>query len=96
VSIHIARARAPPAHGRAWGWILLLWGALLIACGLGLLATKGWARWFGVVLAFVSAIAQVAFLAAYPIWSTIVIALDVLVLFALTARWEEARLGLRE
>jgi hypothetical protein len=79
-----------------WGWILLLWGVLLIACGLGLLATQGWARWLGVAVAFINALARVAFLAAYPIWATIVIALDIIVLFALTARWEEARLGLRE
>ena len=31
------------------------------------------------------------FLSAYPIWSVIVIALDVFVIFALTARWAEAR-----
>ena len=77
-----------------WGWILLIWGVLLIAGGFGLLAGRSWARWLGIVLAFVNCVAQVAFLAAYPIWSTIVIALDVFVLYALTARWEEARLGL--
>jgi hypothetical protein len=80
----------------AWGWILLIWGALLIVGGLGLLSAQRWARWFGIALAFVNAIAQVGFLAAYPIWSTIVIALDVFVLYALTARWGEAQAGLRE
>ncbi len=79
-----------------WGWILLIWGALLILAGVGLFRAQGWARWFGVVLVFVNAIAQIAFLAAYPIWSTILIALDVFVLFALTARWDEAQAGLRE
>jgi hypothetical protein len=79
-----------------WGWILVIWGALLVLTGFALLAARGWARWFGILLAFVNAIAQVGFLAAYPIWSTILIALDVFVLFALTARWDEARLGLRE
>jgi hypothetical protein len=80
----------------AWGWILLIWGVLLIVAGLGLLSGQGWARWFAIVLAFVNAIAQAGFLSAYPIWSTIVIALDVFVLFALTARWEEARAGLQD
>jgi hypothetical protein len=75
----------------AWGWILLIWGLLMIAGGFGLLYGKGWARWFAIVVAFVNAIAQIGFLAAYPIWSTIVIALDVFVLYALTARWDEAR-----
>jgi hypothetical protein len=45
---------------------------------------------------FVNTIAQIAFLAAYPIWSTIIIALDVFVLYALTARWDEAKLALKE
>jgi hypothetical protein len=77
-----------------WGWVLLIWGILLIGAGLGLIAAKGWARWLGIFLAFASAILQIGFLAAYPIWSVIVIAIDVFVLFALTARWEEARAGL--
>jgi hypothetical protein len=79
-----------------WGWVLLGWGVLLIVGGFGLLSGRGWARWFGIVLAFVNAIAQIGFLAAYPIWSTIVIAMDVFVLFALTARWDEARAAMRE
>ena len=50
----------------AWGWFLLIWGALLILAGLGLFMGSGWARWFGVILAFLNAIAQIAFLSAYP------------------------------
>lgn len=80
----------------AWGWILLLWGIVLILVGIGLFAGKGAARWLGVLLAFLNSIAQIAFLAAYPIWSTIVIALDIFVIFALTARWHEAQAAMRE
>ena len=40
----------------------------------------------------INAIQQVAFMAnfpqAYPLWNITIIALDVLVLFALTARWQ--------
>jgi hypothetical protein len=39
----------------------------------------------------VSAIAELAFIAAYPIWSTIVIALDVIVIYALAVHGKEAR-----
>ena len=80
----------------AWGWFLVIWGVLLVLGGVGLFMGSGWARWFGVILAFLNAIAQIAFLAAFPIWSTIVIALNVFVLYALTARWDEALAGLRE
>jgi hypothetical protein len=75
----------------AWGVIMLIWGALLLGAGLSLAAGRSWARWFAIFAAFVSVIAQIGFLSAYPVWSAIVILLDVLVIFALTARWDEAR-----
>ena len=75
-----------------WGWITLLWGVLLIVAGLGLLGGAGWARWLAIVGVGVNAIQQVAFMAnfpqAYPLWNILIIALNVLVLFALTARWQ--------
>ena len=75
-----------------WGWMTLLWGVLLIAAGLGLLGGAGWARWLAIGGVGVNAIQQVAFMAnfpqAYPLWNILIIALNVLVLFALTARWQ--------
>jgi hypothetical protein len=79
-----------------WGVITLIWGALLVAAGLGLLSGRGGARIFAIVVVFINMILQIAFLAAYPIWSTIIIALDVFVLYALTARWDEVKLALKE
>jgi uncharacterized membrane protein (DUF2068 family) len=75
----------------AWGVVLLIWGLLQIAAGLGLAQGKSWARWFAIVVVFVDVILQIGFLPAYPIWSAILITLDVVVIFALTARWSEAR-----
>ena len=43
-----------------------------------------------IAMAVVSAVSQVGFLAAYPFWSLLIIALDVIVIYALTARWREA------
>ena len=77
----------------AWGWTLLIWGGILILAGFGLFSGKSWARWFAVVVVFINLIAQFAWFPAYPLWSLIVIALDVVVLFALTARWQEADLS---
>ena len=74
-----------------WGVIMLLWGVLLAFAGFGIATGKGWARWFAVVVVSVNVIAQIGFLSAYPIWSAIMILLDVLVIFALTARWDEAQ-----
>lgn len=75
----------------AWGVILLLWGALLVCAGLALASGRSWARWFALVAVFVNVIAQIGFLSAYPVWSALMILFDVLVIFALTARWDEAR-----
>jgi hypothetical protein len=76
----------------AWGWITLLWGGLLILAGIGLLGGSGWARWLAIIGVGVNAIQQVAFMAnypqAYPLWNLLIVALNILVLYALTARWE--------
>jgi hypothetical protein len=75
----------------AWGVVMLIWGALLVAAGLSVAAGKGWARWFAVLVVCLNVVAQIGFLPAYPVWSAIMILLDVLVIFALTARWDEAQ-----
>ena len=75
----------------AWGVIMLCWGAVLVFAGLAVAAGRGWARWFAVVAAALNVIAQIGILPAYPVWSAIMILIDLLVIFALTARWREAR-----
>ena len=75
----------------AWGWTSLIWGAVLIFAGLGLLGGAGWARWLAIIGVGINAIQQVAFMAnypqAYPLWDILIVALNILVLFALTVRW---------
>ena len=78
----------------AWGIVSLAWGALAIAAGIGVFASKGWARWSAVGIAGVSILIQIGFLSAYPIWSGLIIAFDVLVILALTAHWTDVRRGL--
>jgi hypothetical protein len=67
----------------AWGWTHLLIGLVAVATGIGVLLGQTWARVVGIIIALLSALANIAFLAAYPIWSTIIIAVDVLVIYAL-------------
>ncbi|HEV7898913.1 MAG TPA: hypothetical protein VGP31_13835 [Planosporangium sp.] len=72
-----------------WGVLALVSGALLVAVGLGLLSHNGMARLAAVVLIALHALVQLAALAAFPVWSLLMIALDVVVLFALTVHWSE-------
>lgn len=76
-----------------WGWTMVIWGALLVLAGFGLLAGQGWARWFAIVVVALNFIAQLGFLgnSQYPLWSLTVIALNIIVLYALTARWSESQ-----
>lgn len=69
-----------------WGWIHLLLGILVLAAGFGVLAGQTWARVVGIVLASLSALLNLVFIAAYPMWAIIVIAVDVAVIFALSRR----------
>ncbi len=66
-----------------WGWIWLVLGAVQIITAVGVLARQFWARVLGTVLVIVAAIGQLAFLAAFPLWSLIVIGLCVLAVYGL-------------
>jgi hypothetical protein len=73
----------------AWGWVHLLLGLLIVAAGAGLLAGNMAARILAVALAGLSAILNLAFIEAKPIWSIIVIALDVVVIYSVTVHGRE-------
>lgn len=68
-----------------WGWIHLLLGVLILATGFGVMAGQRWARVVGIALASLSALVNLVFIAAYPMWAIIVIAIDVAVIFALSS-----------
>lgn len=68
----------------AWGWVHLLAGAVAVLTGVSLLAGRMWARVVGTAIAGMSAIVNVGFLAAYPVWSALMIVLDVIIIMALT------------
>jgi hypothetical protein len=74
-----------------WGWTHLILGVLAVVTGIALLSGATWARALAVVVAFLSAIANVGFLAAYPVWSTLMIALNVVIIYAITVHGGELR-----
>jgi len=74
-----------------WGTVHLLLGVLLILTGAGVLTGNLAARTIGVILAGLSALANLLFIEAYPFWSIIIITVDVLVIYALTIHGRELK-----
>lgn len=72
-----------------WGWIHFFLGLLILGAGLAVMAGSTWGRVIGVFLAILCAIANVAFLAAYPIWSIIGLVVNGCVIYALTLHGDE-------
>jgi len=68
-----------------WGWIHLLLAAILILSGLGIMTGNVIARSVGVLVAALSMVANFAFIPWYPVWSIAIIAIDIAVIWALTA-----------
>ncbi len=76
-------------NAQTWGWIHLLGGIVVLFAGFGVFTGKVWARTVGVIVALISAGANFAWLPYYPFWSMIMIVVDVLVIWALTAHGRE-------
>ena len=69
----------------SWGWIHLLVGLIVALAGFAVMAGRTWGRVVGITLAVLSALANFAFIPYYPFWALTVIALDIFVIWALTA-----------
>ena len=91
---HVFTANAHYVFGslRTWGWITLIIGALQLLAAAGVVAGNQWARWFGVAVLGLSAIDQMFFIPAYPFWSLMIIAVDVVALYGLCAYGSRANL----
>jgi hypothetical protein len=73
-----------------WGWIHMAIGVIAIVVGLGIFARQNWAIVAGIACAVFSAINNFLFLPHYPWWSMLVIAFDVLVIWALSVHLSDA------
>jgi hypothetical protein len=76
---------------RQWGVVHLILGIILMLAGGALFSGKMWARIVAVLLAALSAIANFAFIEAYPWWSLTVIILDVVVIYAVAVHGGELK-----
>lgn len=75
----------------AWGWIAMVIGVLMMLTSIGLFAGAGWARWVAVGFAVLNALVQFGTVSAFPLWSLLVIALDITIIYHLVVRWDAPR-----
>jgi hypothetical protein len=74
----------------SWGWVHLVVGVLVAVVGASLLGeARSWARGAAIAIVSLSAVIHLVFVAAAPVWSILVIVLDMIVLFALVTTWGE-------
>jgi hypothetical protein len=74
-----------------WGWINLIFGVVVLIVGMGLFTGSIVARIAAIAIAVVQAVLNLLIIGAYPVWSVIVITLDVLVIYAIAVHGDELR-----
>ena len=77
----------------AWGWIMLVWGVILVLVGLALGAGASWARWTAILFVSVNVFGQLGFLGNTNdlLWLLITLTLNIIVLYALVVRWHDSQ-----
>jgi hypothetical protein len=83
--VFVANAHYVFGNLRAWGWVTLIFAILLLLAGAGVMVGNQLARWFGVAMLGLNAIEQMFSIFSYPFWSLMIIAVDVVALYALCA-----------
>ncbi len=73
----------------AWGWIHLGIGVAALLVGFYLFTGATLARWLGIAMAAISAVANFFWLPYYPLWALLIIAVDIFAIWAIaTVRTE--------
>lgn len=76
-----------------WGWIMLIWGAVLLFVGYGLLQGATWARWAAIFGVGINFLAVLGFDGGtgFSLWSLCAVVINFIILYALVARWQESK-----
>jgi hypothetical protein len=69
----------------AWGWIHLIGGIIVFFAGFAIFRGAVWGRTVGVIIALISAASAFAWLPYAPVSAIAIIAIDIAVIWALTA-----------
>jgi hypothetical protein len=84
-NVFIAGAHYVVGDLRTWGITAVVIGGLQLLAAAGVVVGNQIARWFAVAVLGINAIAQMFFIPSYPFWSVLIIAVDVVGLYALCA-----------
>jgi hypothetical protein len=76
-----------------WGWVTLILGVLQILAAFSLASGGGFGRWFGMIVAGLSAISALLSIPAYPFWSLCIFALAIIILYELATAPETSSMG---
>ena len=88
----------PGAHSvsgglRGWGWVMAILGVVQLLAAAGVWAGSQLARWLAVAAVGLTAIGQMFFIPAYPLWSLLIIAADAVALWGLCAHGSRGHPG---
>jgi hypothetical protein len=82
-SFYVANAHYVFSDLNTWGWILIVVGAITLCAAFAIPTGSQLARWTGITVAGLQALAQLLMIQAYPFWSLCVFAIDLLVIYGL-------------
>lgn len=81
----VANAHYVISDLNTWGWIVMAFGAAQALAALSIWRGGAFGRWFGIIVAGLAVIAAMLSIPAYPLWSLLLVALDVLIIYGLAA-----------
>lgn len=74
-----------------WGWTHIIGGILLMTAASSLVAGKGFGRTVAVLAALVSALVNMLFIPVYPIWSLLIITINIFIIYAVLVHGSELK-----
>jgi hypothetical protein len=74
---------------QTWGWAMLVIGVVQLLAGWLVLSRSSVGRWVGIIIVVISMMVSFVAIGVYPFWTFIILAIDAIVLWGLTARWEQ-------
>ena len=74
-----------------WGWIHLILGLLMTLAGFLVIQGNMFGRTVAVILAMLSIVINFVWLPVYPIWSIVIITIDIFILYAVMVHGRELK-----